>query len=210
GILAALDLRFGHAQGTQLDAAHDGIEGDAAFDLAELIPQTVLEDVGEYEAVEDDQRDETPDRVGEVLLDLHRHGEGDDEDEDGSRDEDLTDREPGIDVVADVTALGALVTPGEVLLLPVHHSDARTLALLTLLLLGRPVRDLAVLVGQGLAAQWLLLAALGRRPSLLLLRVAPSHGVRGGIVFACLRGGGFVLRARSFASEHLINTTFGE
>src|SRR5699024_5116020 len=153
GILAALDLRFGHAQGTQLDAAHDGIEGDAAFDLAELVPQTVLEAVVEYEAVEDDQRDETPDRVGEVLLDLHRHGEGDDEDEDGSRDEDLTDRVPGIDVVADVTALGALVTSGEVLLLTVHHSDARTLALLTLLLLGLPVRNLAILVDQGLAAQ---------------------------------------------------------
>src|SRR5699024_7680391 len=138
---------------TQLDAAHDCIEGGDAFDLCDLVPQTVLEDVVEYEAVEVDHRDETPDRVGEVLLDLHRHGEGDDEAEDGSRDEDLTDREPGIDVVADVTALGALVTPGEVLLLPVHHSDARTLALLTLLLLGLPVRNLAILVDQGLAAQ---------------------------------------------------------
>src|SRR5699024_6662216 len=115
--------------------------------------QTVLEDVVEHEAVEDDQHDETPDRVGEVLLDLHRHGEGDDEDEDRSRDEDLADREPGIDVVADVTALGALVAPGEVLLLTVHHSDARTVALLTLLLLGLSVRCLAILVDQGLAAQ---------------------------------------------------------
>src|SRR5699024_11642637 len=109
-------------------------------DLTELGSQTVLEDVVEHEAVEDDQHDETPDRVGEVLLDLHRHGEGDDEDEDRSRDEDLADREPGIDVVADVTALGALVAPGEGLLLTAHHAAARTVALLAHLARGRLVR----------------------------------------------------------------------
>src|SRR5699024_4242707 len=152
----------------------------------------------------------TPDRVGEVLLDLHRHGEGDDEDEDRSRDEDLTDREPGIDVVADVTALGALVAPGEVLLLTVHHSDARTVALLTLLLLGLLVRDFAILVDQVLAAQRLLLAALGRRPSVLLLRVAPPNGVRVCSFMSCLPGRGLVLREIYLASEHMIKTSFGE
>jgi hypothetical protein len=124
--------------------------------------------------------------------------------------EDLADREPGVDVIADVAPLGALVAAGEVLLLTVHHSDARTIAFLALLLLGLLVRNLAILIHQRLAPRDSCWLRLGVGPPLLLLRFAPGCGVGGGFVMGWLRGRGFVLRVRFSTSEHLMNTTFGE
>jgi cysteinylglycine-S-conjugate dipeptidase len=186
GVGAALDLRLRQAHQAQLEGTHCRVPAHL-FDPvgAELGGELATKDDTEHHDIGNRDGEEPPQHEQADVLHLGLREEGEDDDAEHERNEQLTDTEARVDVVADIALLRAAVACRKVALVAVRHADPGLLALELHLGAGGAASCCSVARHEGLLACSLLLLAGGGR--------VPLAG-RGGLDdrLGCLGHGGFL------------------